>query len=46
MKLTLNTRSKTQIQAITSYRLAQDKKAMNHAIEVYLLVSKSLAAIY
>jgi hypothetical protein len=43
MKLTLNKRSKLQLQTIASYPLDHDKKAMKHAMEAYLFVPKTLA---
>ena len=43
MKLTLSTRSKLQFQAIVSYPLDPGKKTIDHALEAYLFVPKSLA---
>jgi len=42
MKLTLTTRSKLQIQTTASYRLERDRKTMEHSLQAWLFVPKSL----
>jgi len=42
MKLTLSTRSKVQIQTTMSYRLERDQQTMEHSLDAWLFVPKSL----